>query len=104
MSLKCEGGFVTRIMFSYADDVGETQLTRQGGDITLGLTQTADPGDFDVPNGARIRMYVFVAWGNDNQARQAFIYDRGNPATADYVISGTTLNNELGLIGVHGAK
>jgi hypothetical protein len=100
MSLKNSGGFVARIQFSYLDDNGEKKLTGQTGDVTLGLTKTADPGDLDVPDGSMVYMHVFVVWGTDNEARRAFLYEKGNVTTANYNISGTTLSNDLGLIDV----
>jgi len=100
MSLKNQGGFVTRMMVSYLDDNGEKQLSGHTGDITLGLSKTADPGDLGVPDGSIVSMYAFVVWGKDNEAKRVFLYHKGNPATADYTISGTTLDNELGLTDI----
>jgi len=100
MSLKNSGGFVSRIQFSYLDDNGEKKLTNQSGDVLLGQTATVDPADFKVPNGSMVYMHVFVVWGTDNEARRAFIYEQGNPAIANYNISGTTLNNDLGLTDI----
>jgi len=100
MSLKNSGGFVARIQFSYLDDDGEKKLTTQSGDVLLGQTSTVDPGDFKVPDGAMVYMHVFVVWGTDNEARRAFIYEKGNTSVANYNISGTTLNNDLGLTDI----
>lgn len=100
MSLKNSGGFVARIQFSYLDDDGEKHLSNQSGDITLGFTKTVDPGDLGVPDGSMVYMHVFVVWGHDNEARRAFFYEKGNVTTARYNISGTTLNNDLGLIDI----
>jgi hypothetical protein len=100
MSLKNSGGFVTRIQFSYMDDNGEKKLTGQTGDIPLGQTMTTDPTSLGVPDGSMVYMHAFVVWGTDNEARRAFVYEKGNVSTAHYNISGTTLNNDLGLIDV----
>ncbi|HEY0604321.1 MAG TPA: hypothetical protein VGD58_15480 [Herpetosiphonaceae bacterium] len=100
MSLKNQGGFVARIMFSYLLENGEKRLSEHTGDITLGQTKTVDPGDLGVPDGSVVWMYVFVVWGRDNEAKRAFLYEKGNPNTAHYSISGTTLDNELGLIDI----
>ncbi|MCA6219303.1 hypothetical protein [Photorhabdus antumapuensis] len=100
MSLKNSGGFIARIQFSYMDGDGEKHLSNKGNDINLGATKTADPGDLGVPDGAMIFMHVSVVWGNDNEARQTFLYKKGSQSTASYVISGTTLSNDLGLIDV----
>ena len=100
MSLKNSGGFVTRIQFSYLDDEGNKQLSRQGNDITLGFTDTRDPGVLGVPDGAMVYMHAFVVWGTDNEAKRAFLYEKGNTSVAHYNISGTTLSNDLGLTGI----
>lgn len=101
MSLKNQGGFVVRIMFTWLDDNGEKHLSSgHSSDITLGFTQTVDPGDLGVPDGAIVSMYAFVVWGKDNEAKRAFIYQKGNSQTAHYSISGTTLDNELGLVDI----
>jgi hypothetical protein len=100
MSLKNSGGFVARVQFSYLDDNGEKQLTGQSGDITLGFTKTFDPGEMGVPDGAMVSMHVFVVWGTDNEAKRAFLYEKGNPTVANYDISGTTLSNDLGLVSI----
>lgn len=100
MSLKCSGGFVAKIQFVYIDGEGNRKTTGRSGDITLGRTKTADPGDFGVPDGSLVYMKAFVVWGKDNEADKAFRYKNGEPVTAHYTISGTTLNNDLGLTGI----
>jgi len=100
MSLKNSGGFVARMQFSYLDNDGNKQLTGQTEDITLGFTKTVDPGDLGVPDGSMVYMHVFVVWGTDNEAKRAFTYEKGNVITAHYNISGTTLNNDLGLTDI----
>lgn len=100
MSLKNSGGFVTRIQFSYMDDNGEKKLTGQAGDVPLGQKMTTDPGDLGVPDGSMVYMHAFVVWGTDNEARRAFVYEKGNTTVANYNISGTTLSNDLGLVDV----
>ncbi|WP_140918705.1 hypothetical protein [Limnobaculum xujianqingii] len=100
MNLKNSGGFVARIQYSYMDDSGEKHLTKQSNDITLGQSKTIAPDELGVPDGSMIYMHAFVVWGTDNEARRAFIFEKGNTTTANYNISGTTLNNDLGLIDV----
>ena len=100
ISLKNSGGFVARIQISFIDDNGEKQLTGQSGDIPLGQTKTVDPGDMGVPDGSMVYMHAFVVWGTDNEARRQFVYEKGNTSCANYVITGTTLNNDLGLVDI----
>jgi len=101
MSLKNSGGFVARIQFSYLDDNGEKKLTGQTGDVLLGQSMTVDPGDLKVPDGSMVYMHAFVVWGTDNEARRAFLYQKGNTMSANYNISGTTLNNDMGLTDIN---
>jgi hypothetical protein len=94
------GGFVARGKVAWLDDNGEKQLTDSAGDITLGFTKDVDPGGLGVPDGSIVDLYVFVVWGTDNEARQSFLYKKGNGSVANYTITGTTLSNTLGLINV----
>lgn len=63
------------------------------------LQKKVDPRDCGVPNGTHIKLKVFVEAGRDNLANRELIYDNQSDETAEYVITGTTLNNKLGLIG-----
>jgi hypothetical protein len=100
MSLKCSGGFVAKIQFVYVGDDGKKKTTGKSGDITLGRTKTVDPGSLGVPDGKVVYLKAFVKWGKDKEAKQPFQYRSGDPATADYVISGTTLSNDLAFKGI----
>ena len=101
MSLKNSGGFVARVYFTYLDDDGNKVMTeKNNGDIPLGQKHTIDPGDLGVPDGSLVYMYAFVVWGTDNEAKRAFVYEKGNANIADWVITGTTLSNDLGLTGI----
>jgi hypothetical protein len=75
MSLKNQGGFTCQIQFSYrVGKSGEKHLAGHTGDITLGFTKTADPGDHDVPDRANVSMVAIVHWGRDNEAQRLFTY------------------------------
>jgi hypothetical protein len=99
-SLHNGGGFVARGQVAWMDDAGEKHLSQSGGDLTLGRTYDVDPGALGVADGSIVSLYVFVVWGTDNEARQSFIYQKGNSTVASYTITGTTLSNTLGLISV----
>ncbi len=99
-SLKNQGGFVVKLQFVYYDENGNKQHVDGTSGFDLGQTRTADPGDYGVPDGAPVALYAFVVWGSDNEAKQLFTYQKGSPVTANYTISGTTLDNELGLNSV----
>lgn len=100
MELKNSGGFVARVQFSYLDENGDKKLTSQSGDVLLGQSKTVDPQELGVPDGSMVYMHVFVVWGTDNEARRQFLYEKGNQTIARYNISGTTLNNDLGLVDI----
>ncbi len=99
-SLHNGGGFVVRISFKYIDDNGQTQRSETGDAILLGQTQTVNPTNLGVPDGVTLWLYADVQAGYDNQAVQGFAFQNGNSSVAQYTITGTTLNNTLGLIGV----
>lgn len=99
-SLKNNGGFVCKLQFTYVDDNGNKNHVDGLGNLTLGFTDSADPGDYGVPDGADVSLYVFVVWGTDNEAKQTFTYKKGSTVTANYVISGTTLSNTLAVINI----
>jgi hypothetical protein len=94
------GGFVARGQVAYLDDNGEKKLSGSTGDITLAVTKDVDPGSLGVPDGSMISLFVFVVWGDDNEARQSFIYQKGNTTVANYTITGAVRSNTLGLISV----
>ena len=99
-SLRNQGGFVVKLQFVYWDEKGN-KIHRDGtGTFPIGQSETADPGDYGVPNGAMVAIYAFVVWGSDNEANQVFTYQKGLAVTAAYTISGTTLNNQLALNSV----
>ena len=101
VNLKNGGGFVCNLGFQYIDpNTGQLQVTKFSSDILLGQSNTQNPGDLGVPNGATFFVYVNVVWGTNNLAKQGFIYQSGSPVTANYVITGTTLDNTLGLVSV----
>ena len=100
MSLHNGGGFVARIMFEYMKEDGTKATTGHGPDITLGRTEAKSPADFNIPDGAIVWLRADVVAGKDNTANQGFVFRVGNPLTANYTITGTTLSNTLGLINV----
>lgn len=100
-SLLNVGGFVARLEFEYYDTKSNTWIHTKGtGNITIGQCKAADPGACGVPNGACVRLFAFVVWGADAIAPNMFIYKRGSKQTAQYSISGTTLNNHLNFGGI----
>lgn len=99
-SLHNGGGFVVSISFDYLDENLQKQRSKSGSNFPLGQTDTVDPGTLGVPNGATLWLHADVVWGTDNVATQGFIYQSGGALTAAYTITGTTLDNTMGLISV----
>ncbi len=54
--------------------------------------------DSPIPDGAQVRLHVFVAAGTSEPLTQQFIYDKSSASMACYSITGTTLNNEVSLL------
>ncbi len=104
MQLKNTGGFVARIAFAYLDVNGNQVWTevaeKSEFDILLGRSSTVDPGDRGVPDGSLIYLHAFVLHGKGVLASRSFLYEKGNTAVANYVVSGTTLDVDLGLSGI----
>lgn len=96
-SLKNQGGFDVKLQFVYYNNDGNKIHVDGTGSYSLGQSETADPGDCGVPDGSPVALYAFVVWGTDNEAKQLFTYQKGSLVTANYTISETTLDNELGL-------
>ncbi|WP_196890305.1 hypothetical protein [Aureivirga sp. CE67] len=97
--LKNQGGFVCDIHCIYFDDDGN-----QKGDIpnhenfSLGKTRTMDIKD-KIPSletGSIVKMKAWVQWGNDNTYPSMFVYDPDGDELS-FSISGTTLDNSMGL-------
>ena len=105
ISLKNNGGFVVRLEFEhYNDATGKWIRTGGTGDITVGFSKTASPGEHGVPDGCMVRLHVNVIWGSDKTSTEMFIYKSGSNNVAGYAISGTTLNNHLEFRGVSSAN
>lgn len=99
-SLRNQGGFVTKLQFVYWDAEGNKHHENGTGNILLGQTDSLDLSKYGLPDGTLVSLYAFVVWGTDNMANQLFTLKNGSNVTASYVITGTTLDNSLGLIGV----
>jgi hypothetical protein len=100
VSLNNRGAFVAKIQFKYIDEKGRKHLTEKTGEIGVGLTKAADPGDMGVPDGCTVYLCAFVGAGKDQYASQGFQYKKGSPVVARYTISGGTLNAKLELLGI----
>lgn len=99
-SLRNQGGFVTKLQFVYWDADGNKHHENGTGNILLGQTDSLDLSKYNLPDGTLVSLYAFVVWGTDNLANQIFTLRNGSDVTASYVITGTTLDNSLGLTGI----
>jgi hypothetical protein len=90
-SLHNGGGFVCRIK------ANGKELTKN---INLGQTKVGTLSESGLHTGAEVELETRVISGKNNTAHQRFIYDPNSQLTAYYTITGTTLNNTLGLIEV----
>ncbi|MEZ4919793.1 MAG: hypothetical protein R2792_11890 [Saprospiraceae bacterium] len=99
ISLKNSGGFVAKMQLAYINDDGEKVYTGKSGDVTLGFTKEVDPGDMGVPTGSNIYLKAIVVAGFDKEANKMFVYEKGNTTVAKFMISGTTLSNDMGFLG-----
>ncbi len=101
LTLKNQGGFVVKMDFLFGDS--PEKLHRLDGsrkDITLGFSETKDPGEYGVHEGDICTVYADVVAGKDKKGGVYFIYEKGSKNCAKFTISGTTLDNELGFNGV----
>lgn len=91
-----QGGFVVKLGAKYSGG----KRSKETGDILLGQSKKAELGNLEIPNGSLVQIHANVVWGKDKTGTQVFIYRKGSPIVARYIISGTTLDNNLGLIEV----
>jgi len=95
-SLQNKGAFVAKLAFEYYNASKSKWIrTTFVGEITVGKTKKASPGDWGVPDGSQVRLFAFVVAGSDKTASEQFTYRKNTGSTANYSISGTTLINKL---------
>jgi hypothetical protein len=103
LCLKNYGGFVVKIQVRYTDDYGNSSVTKEASSsFPLGQRVEIDPSasPFNVPDGSPVSLVANIAGGTNVVAQQTFTLQVGNPNVANYMIAGTTLQNDLGLINV----
>ncbi len=101
LRLKNQGGFVVKMDFLFGSSPDKlSRLSGSRKDITLGFSETNDPGDYNIHSGDYCTVYADVAAGKDKSGQTIFIYQKDNKNQANFTISGTTLDNELGFNGI----
>src|SRR5690242_16084427 len=93
ISLKNQGGLICTIRMTSLDENNEKHLSTEGSEaIAPGQMKTVDPGECGITDGTVISLYASVAWGKDNESKEYFLYEKSNPHTVSYHISGTLLD------------
>jgi len=101
-SLDNEGGFNVKLQCVYWDENGNRILCAGTDTYPLGQSRTLAPCNANppVPDGANVAVYADVQAGNSQIGSPMFIYQKDSAIEASYVITGTTLNNDLKLTNV----
>ncbi len=101
-SLDNEGGFIVALKCVYWDQNGNRVLCAGSDNYSLGQTRSLSPGNANppVPSGSPVSVYADVVGGNSQIGSPMFTYQQDSPVEASYVITGTTLNNDLKLTNV----
>jgi FAD/FMN-containing dehydrogenase len=101
-SLENQGWFYVTLQCAYWDQNGNRILCTGTDSFARGDKRMLSPADANppVPNGATVSVYAGVVGGDSKLGSQMFIYQPDSPVESSYVISGTTLNNELKLTSV----
>jgi FAD/FMN-containing dehydrogenase len=101
-SLDNEGGFIVALQCVYWDENGNRILCAGSDNYSLGQSRSLAPGNANppVPNGSPVSVYADVEGGNSQIGSPMFTYQQDSPIEASYVITGTTLNNDLKLTNV----
>lgn len=101
LRLKNQGGFVVKMDFLSGTDIGSLdRKSGSGQDITLGYSETQSPGDYGVKEGDICTVHADVVAGHDKQGTTYFIFKKDSKQRANFIISGTTLDDELGFTGI----
>ncbi len=93
------GGFVVRIRLKYIEN-GQEKWSSDSGKFPVGQSETIDPKNHGVPNGATVYLSAIVSSSSDRHSDMAFTYEDGNPNTANFGISGTIFSKDLGFNGI----
>jgi len=99
VSLENKGGFSLWLYVHWLDNNGVKQ-EYYSDRFNNPSSRVINPGDRGTPDGSWIRVFSWVASGKDKQGEEYFLYRNGNPRTAYYRHTGTTLSNTLHFDGV----
>ncbi len=101
-SLGNQGGFDVKLQCVYWDENGNRILCAGTDSYPLGQSRSLAPCNANppVPDGSNVALYADVVAGNDQIGSPMFIYQQNSAVEASYLITGTTLNNDLKLTNV----
>jgi len=101
IAIKNQGGFHVRMDFQFIDPRGSSSRLRGSRKtIRLGRTETQDPGNYGLTDGALFTVHADVEAGSSKTGTIWLRYEKNNKRIARFLISGTTLDNELGFNGI----
>lgn len=87
--------FYVRLSFVYLDSYGNMYQGSSSENIAIGRSATLNPGDYGVPEGATVSLYVTGSFSTDEVAPQQFVYRRSCQNVASYTIRGRAYDSEL---------
>ncbi len=101
-SLENKGAFNVKLQCVYWDENGNRILCAGTDSYPVGQSQSLAPCNANppVPDGSNVALFADVVAGNDQIGSPMFIYQQNSAVEASYVITGTTLNNDLKLTNV----
>lgn len=79
---------------------GETKDVGDSGSYPVGQSRTLDLTSLNIPENAWVTVYAGVSAGKANTGEVWFIYSKDYNATANFTITGTTLNNKISYGGI----
>ena len=94
-SLKNIGAFVAKIEVVDGDESNTRTMFMNDKDILLGQEQTLYLRDANISEGSIVRLKAYVVWGRSKISNKKFTYSSSSTNIIKYIISGTTLINEL---------
>jgi hypothetical protein len=102
LSLHNSGAYLVTMRINYLMPSGRQRQSPATTSLPfeVGQTVTVDPGKFGVAEGDELWIEMSAYLGNSAQGHQHFIYRSGNPGTARYTCSGTTLDVKLHFDGI----
>lgn len=103
LKLTNRGGFVVKLECYHKSSEQSTDEKRDGstGDITLGKSKTLKLSEVSgVKDGEYVTAYANVVLGKDKHGNVWFKLDKNSTKVACFTIGGTTLDNEMGYVGI----